>query len=309
MNWPTIKKNALIDIIAPSGKIDAENVSSIRQYIENLGLRVRIPENLLGDHPFCANKDEIRFEHLKNALYAEDSDLIWCVRGGHGTTKIVSQLMDLPKPKKQKLLVGFSDITTLHLFLNQVWQWPSLHGPMARQVACLPCDERDVQALHKLWFDGLSGYVSTELQPVNELAKNTKKIIGETVGTCLSLLQTSLNTPWQVVGKNKILILEDINEQAYRLDRMLTHLTNANIFHEAKAIIFGDFGEDFSEAQNNEIDFVLHDFSERYLILHGMHVPVFRIQGMGHGKRNQPVPLGVHAVLCGEKRVLEFSAS
>jgi muramoyltetrapeptide carboxypeptidase len=294
-NWPLICKNSVVDIIAPSGKIESENIAQIEAYIRSLGLTPRIPKNLLGEHPFCANKDEIRFEHLKNALYADDSSLIWCVRGGHGVTRILPQLTKLPKPDKQKLLIGFSDITSLHLWLNQAWQWPSLHGPMVRQIAAGLADPLDVAAEEKILFEGINDYVFGPLTAINALAKETNFIEGITAGTCLSLLQTSIGTPWQLQPHDKILVIEDVNEFPYRADRLLVHLTNAGLFNGVKAIIFGDFGEEAEtiHAMNN----VLADFANQYLPNSGLHIPVYRIEGFGHCSRNKPLPLGVSAQL------------
>lgn len=305
--WPLIEKNALVDVIAPSGKIDPDNIATIHDYLENLGLRSRIPEALLGDHPFCANDDDIRFEHLKNALYADDSELIWCVRGGHGTTRLLPRLLALTPPKKPKLLVGFSDITALHLFLNQVWQWPSLHAPMARLVACGLSDKSDVSALHSLWFEGLTGYTLNDIEPMNDAAKKVELLTGLTAGTSLSLIQTSLGTPWQIDSRNKIIILEDINELPYRLDRLFVHLTNAHVFDDAKALILGDMGEDTDTNQTEQIKWVLKDFVNHYLPQFNATLPVYRIQGVGHGKRNQPVPLGVKGRLHHDARGWKLS--
>lgn len=293
--WPTLQANSIVDVIAPSGKIDPANIANIEQYLTHLNLQARIPADLLGDHPFCANNDEVRFEQLKQALYAEDSDLIWCVRGGHGTTRLIPRLLSLEPPKKPKLLVGFSDVTGLHLFLNKIWQWPSLHGPMARQVACKLSAAEDVAALESLWFKGLDHYSLTGITPLNVAAEKSQLLTGLTQGTSLSLIQTSLGTPWQIEPANKILILEDINELPYRLDRLLVHLANANIFKDTKALILGDMGEgeNVNSAMVEEIQWVIHSFVTDYLPTVNANLPVFRIRHLGHGKRNQPLPLGV----------------
>jgi len=303
--WPLIPKNSIVDIIAPSGRIEPANIVAIRDYVFKLGLTPRIPDNLLGDHPFSANTDEIRFEHLQRALNAEDSTLIWCVRGGHGVTTIMPMLTQMPEPKKQKLLVGFSDITSLHLWLNQAWHWPSLHGPMARQVATGQSNPDDVAMLTKIWFEGIQHYQIPHLQPMNQAAQNTQPITGITAGTCLSLLQTSLGTPWQIDARQKILFLEDINEYPYRIDRLLIHLVNAKIFDEAAAIIFGDFGENLKEPQQQELDWALKNFAENYLPkMSQKNIPCFRSKGFGHEKRNRPTPLGVNVEI--KNNVLSF---
>lgn len=269
-------------------------LSAISQFLHQEGYVARLADNLLGPHDFLANSDEQRLAQLQQALTAPDSDIVWCVRGGHGTTRLMPFLMDLLKPNKPKLVVGFSDITTLHLWLNQVWHWPSLHGPMARQVALGLSDTRDVEALLRLWRGDLANYCLTELLPLNDFAKHSPSLTGVTAGTCLSLLQTSLSTPWQLISKDKLVFIEDINEAAYKLDRLLVHLSNAGLWQQARAIILGDFGENFSISEQKQVHKVLQEFS------HAQTVPVFSLKGFGHGPRNLPIPLGVKATIVSE---------
>ena len=289
--WPTISPGAIIDIVAPSGRFDVSVLPSIQAFLQAQGWIARLSPAMLGPHDFLANSDVQRLSLLQQALTAEDSDIIWCVRGGHGTTRIMHDLLVQPKPSRPKLLVGFSDITTLHLGLNQCWQWPSLHAPMARQVALGLSDVRDVSALLHLWQIGLANYTLTDLTPKNISATNVTALHGVTVGTCLSLLQTSLSTPWQIEAQDKILFIEDLNEPAYRLDRLLVHLSNAGIWQQATAIVLGDFATEATAQEQVMIARVLSEFSS------AQAVPVFALNGFGHGARNQPIPLGVPATL------------
>lgn len=295
MPWPIASKDEYIDIIAPSGAISAADIVTITEYLQKLGLRPRIPNNLIGDHPFCANSDEMRFALLRTALNAQDSTLLWCVRGGHGVSRIMADLIKLPKPSKQKLLIGFSDISSLHLWFNQAWQWPSIHGPGTRLTALGEIDANDIQSLYQLCFAGLADYSLNNLMPLNTLAKNLNSIEGITTGGCLSVLQTSIGTPWQIDTRNKILFLEDVNEHPYRIDRALVHLANAGLLNAVKAIILGDFGEKPDEAKT--IDWVLKESISDYLLKHHIPTPMFRLRGFGHGTQNKPLPFGVKAKL------------
>lgn len=291
MMWPKISKDEFVDILAPSGSISQEDVCQIREYLLSEGFKPRIPENILGEHLFSANTDELRFEHLKNALNAEDSTLLWCARGGQGVTSIMPEVTELKKPHKQKLLVGFSDITSLHLWLNQQWQWPSLQGPMARMTSQNKIDPRDVAALNHLWFEGLQHYVLEGLQPLNAAAENAALIDGESIGGCLSILQLSVGTKWQMDVRDKILFLEDINEAPYRIYRSLVYLINTGLLDQVKAIVLGDFGEKENEAADMERG--LNDIANAYLAKRNLSVPMFRLRGFGHAERNKPIPFGV----------------
>lgn len=288
-DWPSITPGAVIDIIAPSGRFDADVIEAIQAFIESHGWHARFSGPLLGHHDFLAHHDAERSRQLSQALTAPDTDLIWCVRGGHGSTRLMADLMRLTQPSKPKLLVGFSDITALHLWVNQQWQWPTLHAPMARQTALGLSAAEDVAAMIDLWQGGLVTYELPGLVPKNAAAKSVQLCQGKTVGTCLSLLQTSLATPWQVNTQHKIVMVEDVNEPAYRLDRLLIHLNNAGIWHGASAIVLGDFACHQSLAEAQKIERVLQEFS------HSQAAPVFSLSHFGHGPRNRPIPLGVRA--------------
>jgi muramoyltetrapeptide carboxypeptidase len=294
--WPTIPKSEYVDIIAPSGTFSASDLDAIDHYLTREGFRPRIPKNILGRLPIFANSDEIRFDLLKNALTASDSTLLWCVRGGHGVSRIMPQLTQLAKPNKQKLLVGFSDISLLHLWLNQVWQWPSLQGPAARQTAHGEVDAEDVATLNKIGHEGIKNYSIAGFQALNQTARDIQHLQGITSGGCISVLQTSIGTPWQIDGRDKILFLEDVNEAPYRLDRLLVHLANAGILQQAKAFVFGDFGEN-NEVEARTMEAMLNEVINNYFPSRGIQLPAFRLRGFAHGFANKPLPFGVSAQL------------
>lgn len=309
MTWRTASQNEYIDIVAPSGAVGAAELTAIDVMLQQLNLRPRIPTNILGAHPFSAQTDAVRFTLLQDALTAQDSTIVWCVRGGHGVSRIMPELIRLPKPEKQKILIGFSDISSLHLWLNQAWHWPSIHGPGARQAAFSAAAAEDIAALYQLCFEGLAAYKISGLVPLNQAAENLTQVSGVTAGGCISVLQTSIGTPWQLDGRNKILFLEDVNEQPYRIDRALVHLANAGILNEVQAIVLGDFGEGPEEART--IDWVLKESIPNYLAQYHLTAPLFRLRGFGHGAQNKPLPFGVEATLTmqGSLGQLVFSTS
>lgn len=283
-----LKAGALIDIVAPSGKFSADILPKIITLVTSWGLRARIPENILGEDLFAANNEQARLETLYDALCAEDSDLVWCVRGGYGATRIAAKLCQLPVPPKPKLLVGFSDVTTLQLILNQNYHWASLHGPMARQAVLDLVDEESIATLKQILFHGWQDYQLPSLRPLNQAAKQSIFLEGTTAGTCLSLIQNSIGTPWQFQPQGKILFLEDVNEAAYRIDRLLIHLQNAGLLQGLAAIVFGTFGSPETK-QTQEQQQVIEAFAS------SMDFPVFCAPVFGHEVRNMTIPLGVRA--------------
>lgn len=286
MTFPTLHKGDIIDIIAPASKsLDANDIKNIRDFLLSWDLQPRIPENIYGEDLLCANSDEIRFAHLVDALTNAESKAVWCLRGGYGSARLVENLFKLPTPKHNKLFMGFSDITVLHLFLQQQWGWQTLHTPSARQVAANSIEPENISELRNIIF-GKTNSLEFKLMPLNSSAKKPAQINSSITGGNLSLVQTSVGTPWQVDTKNKVVFLEEVDERGYRIDRALQHLKQANIFENVKAVILGDFIDGAEPNGSSLINPVLKRFAEE------THIPVLSCPGIGHGKENRPLPLG-----------------
>ena len=201
----------IVDIIAPSGSFPAQDIPVLRQYIESKGCIARIPEQILGPDLLSAQSDAQRFAQLKAALLAEDSQLIWCVRGGYGATRLLPALAEMTPPAHRKNLIGFSDITALHLFLSQEWGWSTLHGPSLRQMAKAELGAASLQQTEALVFGGQSALEYT-LIPFNAAAEQAVAVKAILSGGNLKLVEAGLGTPWHIDSRPKILMLEEINE-------------------------------------------------------------------------------------------------
>src|SRR3984885_13844692 len=127
---PLLARGDVVDVVAPGFRSPPEQLELGIAFLERLGLIPRVPPNLFGEDLLCANTDARRFAQLRRALYARDSRAVWCVRGGYGALRIIERLQALKPPARSKLLIGYSDATTLHQLLNLFWGWPSLHGPL-----------------------------------------------------------------------------------------------------------------------------------------------------------------------------------
>jgi muramoyltetrapeptide carboxypeptidase len=291
-DWPQpLEPGDIVDIIAPSFGFQPDIIGAIHSIIDSWGLKARIPNNIFGEDLLCANSDEIRFQHLKDALYNDDSPYIWALRGGYGVTRLLPMLNELPTPKKQKLLIGFSDITALHIFLNQKWGWPSLHGCGARQIAQQKVSAESGDLLKSILFSNQQDSCIYPLKPLNATANNTLSLQAHIVGGNLCLVQSSLGTFWQLDGKDKIILLEEVDEKGYRIDRSLIHLAQAGIFDNAKAVLFADFIGGKENDGASLVEPVINRFAT------SLPIPAFRIEGIGHGFVNLPIPLGFPVTL------------
>lgn len=275
--------NVPIHVIAPASGISKDVFDSLKnQEVLNL----LIPRNLISQIiPYNSNTDENRFEQLKNAL-SDNTSIIWSLRGGYGSARLYDSLSKLKKPTEEKVFIGYSDLTFIHLFLNQKWGWKTIHGAMILDLFDPKKDPKNFSMI----LDILSGkerelkYLG--IKPFNSLANSIENVQGILVGGNLELLENSLGTPWQIIGKNKIIFIEDVGVKGYSVDRTLNHLKQANVFKEAKAVLFGSFiGSD------NYVDFALERFAKN------IDIPVYKADIFGHGNTNYPLVFNTKAII------------
>lgn len=276
-----------IDILAPASKALRNELKDAEEYLLKRGYKSRRPDNIYDFQcKLFSNFDEKRFEFLKDSLVKSQSNYLWCLRGGYGSMRLLPALSKLKKPHKFKLLLGSSDITSLHIFLNQNWSWPTLHSPMlARMGAGRASKKEEIEI-----FDILTGKKSNlefKLKPMNKIARSKKNISGKILGGNLMTVQSSLGTPWQIKPRGDILFFEEINERGYRVDRMLQSLMQAGVFKNTKAILLGDFIGGKESDGKNLVKLVLKEFASQ------IHLPVFYGLQAGHGKIQRTLPLGI----------------
>jgi muramoyltetrapeptide carboxypeptidase len=283
--WKFLSEGDIVDIIAPASHSPELKLEGGCQWLESLGLVPRVPKNLIRPDAFFASSLENQFEQLKSALYS-DSKAIWCLRGGYGSMRLIPLLKKLKAPKRPKLFVGFSDITSLHLYFNQVWGWPTIHGRTISQLSPELAQTADRKLLGKMIFGKESELVFKNLRPLNEAAKMNKTISGKTVGGNLRILQSSIGTDWELKAKGKILFIEDVSERGYSIDRMLEQMFQAKLIDKGlKALVVGDFTEGKEKDGADLSDVALKRFASR------VSYPVIRGLKCGHGSEyNYPLP-------------------
>ena len=288
--WHPLKPGAIVDVIAPAGGCSLEILAKIKTFLISWNLRPRLATDLFGPDWLCANDDDHRFKQLHAALVNQSSSVVWCLRGGYGSTRLLPALMKVDIPAYTKLFIGFSDITALHIFLQQTWHWQTLHGPSLTQIVQKKIDSASIEQCQQIIFGRLQK-VTFELEPLNQTARASRSIVSSLIGGTLSLIQTSLATNWQILTNDKILFLEEVNESAYRVDRMLNHLEQAGILSKVTALLFGDFIITHSPQQQALTASILQRFAEQ------QSFPVLRCRGIGHGCTNYSLPLASKTIL------------
>jgi muramoyltetrapeptide carboxypeptidase len=293
MQQPLLAPGDVVDVVAPGFRCTAEQLENGIAFLQRAGLVPRVPPDLFGEDLLCANSDAIRFRQLRKALFARDSRAVWCVRGGYGALRIIQRLQALQAPRRPKLLIGYSDATTVHQLLNLFWGWPTLHGPLLDRLgsAEIRADER--AELHAVLFGGTAQTVFANLVPLNAAARRRQLISSRLTGGNLTVLQSTLGTSLQR-RPSGMLFLEDIGERGYRIDRMLEQLRQAGVLRNLKAIVLGTFLGGAEADRSNLGPAVLERFAQT------LKIPVLAGIDAGHGPYQRPVFLHTRAQLrCG----------
>lgn len=314
VGWTGLKSGAIIDVIAPASKCSIEELNAGVKELESWGYQVRVPKNIFGNHWTHSHTNEVRFQHLKQALYS-DSSAIWCVRGGYGSLKLLPSLNKLKRPKHCKLFLGLSDITSLHMFFNQKWGWPTLHAPIVSRIgrgdlprksieelkAIVAGDivkqEFKLKAINKLAKQiGQTEYVNQiKLASQEKQVKQVKSVSGVLVGGNFATLMASIGTPFQWQPKNTILFLEDIGERAYRLDRLWEQLEQTGLLWQAKAVVLGDFTDTHEKDGKSFFGEFIRERAKT------AKIPIYLGLPVGHGLIQRTLPLGVKATIADKK--------
>ncbi|MBN8541376.1 MAG: LD-carboxypeptidase [Deltaproteobacteria bacterium] len=312
--WQALKRGDIVDVVAPGFRSTDAEVQAGVQFLEGWGLRPRLPRDLFGEDVLSSNTDIKRLKHLEAAFSSKSSKAIWCLRGGYGSIRLIPGLMKIKKPLMVKPLLGISDVTTLQLFLEMKWKWPSLQAPLldrlgrvidpsVAQGRPMPIQSQ-IDELKQIVFgetfevrhQGL-----TQLGKANQiklLSKRTQSglIEGPVTGGNLLTFASANGTSVHPTTEGKILYFEDVGERGYRVDRWLVQLVQTGIISKkTKAVIFGEFIEGDEKSGRSLVPDVLGRFSETAAF--DMGVPVFTGIQCGHGVNQRVVPLGTFARL------------
>lgn len=250
-----------------------------------------------------ASSDEERLKQLRKALYAEDSSAVWCVRGGYGALRLMPPMWDWRAPERVKPLIGFSDITTLHSFLNGQWGWPSIHGPLLDRFGRGDNQVKETRELFGLLLGVKSGVEFKGLKFVSHSKRSQGKLIkGPVVGGNLAVIQSSIGTPYEVAPKGCIVFFEDVGERPHRVDRMLTQLIQAGYFNQVQAVVFGPM----LVGQRRDHLVMWNEIMPRFA--RAVSFPVLRGMPVGHGDVQRPLPLFTSGVLDVNRGILTVSS-
>src|SRR3990172_8242451 len=227
-----------VKIIAPSSPFEQENLKKGILWLKRIGVQAKYDKGIFEKVRYLAGSDRRRAEEINSAFADPQIKALFCARGGYGAMGTLP-FLDLKIIKKNpKIFLGSSDVTVILNYLTLRTGLVTFHGPM---IASLRFSQGPTKMTENFLIKALMSKKAIGEIKCNGL-KSLKKGIGEgiTIGGCLSLLVSTLGTPFEIETKNKILFIEDIGEQSYRIERMLMHLKMAGKFQKIKGIVFGD---------------------------------------------------------------------
>ena len=289
-----------VGVVAPAGPVDLQELAAGLKVVRGMGFQPVLGDHVKDRQHFLAGKDKDRAGDLM-AMF-EDPEIrgIFCARGGYGANRILPLLDSRIIRKNPKVVVGSSDITLLLIYLIQKCGLVAFHGPMVSgSFGCKPMKISKTQ-FRKMVTGVKEGGLLTAPQ-AHVLQEGTAR--GRLVGGCLTLLCRSLKTPYEIQTQGGILLIEDINEPAYRIDGMLWQLKTAGKFRGVKGIVFGEMVNcRFDEGQKGQLDDLIRDMLPKRSIPVLTHCPV------GHGNEMWTLPLGIEATLDTQTRSLRLKS-
>jgi muramoyltetrapeptide carboxypeptidase len=279
---PVLHKDDMVGVVAPSSPFDDEALAKGLIVLKEMGFRVLLSPNLRNRHGHLAGTDGERAKDFEEMFIRSDVAAVIGARGGFGALRLLEGLDFSVFGRKPKPFVGFSDLTVLLNVISLRASLITFHGPVVTSLAKI--SDRSLQSFHGM-------LTSSEFPPLfweKTSLVRPGRAEGKLVGGNLTTLCHLLGTPYEANFDAAIVILEDVNEPFYRIDRMLTQLKLAGKLDKVKAVLLGDFcGCESVEAVWERV---------RCLMPHPS-IPIWGNMPLGHGEENYTWPIGAYARL------------
>lgn len=287
-----LRPGDLLGLVSPSGPSSPQSLNGAVAGLKAMEFGVKVYESCRQEYGYLAGRDEIRARDIQEAFCDPEVKGVICLRGGYGAPRILDRLNYAAIAAHPKVFAGYSDITALHLALNRCCRLVTFHAAMPMTLG----DGRDPFT----WDSWLRALTSTgplgELpnppgEPVETLVPGRAR--GTIVGGNLSLVSASLGTPCEIDTRGRLLLLEDVGEEPYTIDRMLTQLRLAGKFADCRGVILGDY-EDCGPKDGKPALTLAQVFAD--VVAPAGRPAIVNFQ-TGHCAHKITVPLGVEAEL------------
>ena len=300
-----LKPGDTIGLITPSTYVsDPDRLALTERTIRYFGLTPKFAPNVKKRDGYLGGTVRERVADLHAMFSDPEVRGVFCIRGGFGSAHLLEEIDYGLIGRNPKIFLGYSDITAMHLAIHRKTGLTTFHGPVPLSRFTKYTQEHFRRALFETKPLGMltNPPDSDALRPSHTLRTiRPGKARGPLMGGNLTLLSTTLGTPYEIDTKGKVLFIEDVDEQPYSIDRMLTHLKLAGKLDAAAGIVFGECADckprEFRPSF--ESNFSLGEILDR--ILGNLKIPVFTGLTIGHTDDQLTLPLGVMATLDADK--------
>lgn len=291
-----LRPGARIGVVAPAGTVEQATLMAGVAAIEAQGFAVELAPGIYRSKGYLAGDGAERARDLLEFFRRDDIAAIFCARGGFGSGQMLEHLSAEIK-HYPKLFVGYSDVTMLLNWLRSSCGMVTFHGPM---VAMDLARGLSLQGQEHFWGLLSGRQRGWKLALAESLRPGQAE--AEMMGGCLSMLVTTLGTPYEIDCRGKILFLEDVGERPYRIERMLLHLKMAGKLDPLAGVVFGDFTQCGGDGPRDVRAVIGEIFGQApYPVVLGL--------AAGHGDENLTLPFGVKMRLDGDGASLELLES
>jgi muramoyltetrapeptide carboxypeptidase len=296
---PRLQVGDTVGLIAPAGIIDVKDIEAAQQSISQLGLKVKLGKHVLDRYGYLAGKDSDRAQDVNLMFSDRTIKAIIPMRGGWGCNRILPLLNYSLIRSHPKIIIGYSDITTLLLAINARSQMITFHGPVSTST----WNQFTVDYFKRILFNAeavtMQNLNSSEVR-VETIAPG--KARGKLVGGNLSVLSAMVGSPYLPSWNKSILFVEEIGEDVYRIDRMLTQLKTAGILNQIAGFIFGQCTKC---SLGDEPSFTLMQVLQQHILPLG--IPAWYGSMIGHIKDKFTLPIGVEVEINAELGTIRMS--
>lgn len=287
-----LKKGDTIGIISPAGAVKESNLwETTVKYFENKGYKIKIAPHAGDRSTYLAGKDSDRLSDLMEFFKDEEIKAIICSRGGYGTFRLLEKINLEVVRQNPKIFVGYSDITALLNNFVEKSGIVTFHGALA--LSDFGIKQVNKYTEENFWkiLEGKAEIPYKYENPISYTCINPGSVQGVLMGGNLAVLCGLLGTPYFPSFQNKILLIEDIGEPLYKIDRMLMQLKLAGVFKKVSGLLFGEFTS-IIESDNPEVN-KLTPVDIVKELTEGLNIPIGYGFSASHGAHKATLPLGV----------------
>ncbi|MCS6923892.1 MAG: LD-carboxypeptidase [Fimbriimonadales bacterium] len=300
-----IEPGATIGVVSPSSAISAEDLEKGLQPFAQRGYKIVLGEHALARRGYLGGTDEQRARDLMAMFAREDIDAVLCSRGGYGAARLIPYLDPAVFRNHPKLLIGYSDITVLHLWLLRQVGLVGIYAPMPITMTRHIPDHAMAVFWRALEVPEPLGELPSWEAPYRTIVPG--KAQGRITGGCLCLMADSIGTPYEIDTRDAIVVIEDVDEPPYRLDAMLNHLRLAGKWDACAGIAFGEDTRWEQHVKPDEITLTPDEILDDYFA--ALPKPSMAGFPFGHIKDPLTIPFGVLAELDTERGKLTILES